>query len=777
MKQDPARVLVVDDDARNRKLLRGVVESEGFEAIGASGGSEALSIIERERVDLVLLDLMMPEVDGITVLRTLRERGRLQTLPVVVVTADEDRATRWRALSAGAIDFLTKPVDWLEVACKLRALTELSRHRSQALEQVRRSAASDQLSRVEQAVEGLPLIIFEIRPDQAEGSWVVGDMAGLSGVTGTTFPIPLDAWFELLHPDDRADVRQELRRIMEHTEPRVSVRFRMQLGGVWRWRLGYVSQQDQGRSVRGVVLGIDDQVALEERLRQAQKMEAVGQLAGGIAHDFGNIIGAILAFAGFARDGLPEGDLRRDDIDEVIKAAERAVGLTRQLLTFSRRQPLAKVPTSLNARLAQLRPLLAQSLTEQVALDIQLPAEPAVVRIDPVQFDQVLLNLAVNARDAMPDGGALRIHLSRVAEPGQPAQAVLAVTDTGIGMDDATRERIFEPFFTSKPRGRGTGLGLSTCFGIVQDCGGNIAVQSAPGEGTTFTIHLPVHDGAETTASGFPRVERYGGGELVLLAEDDDALRRVAAKTLEAAGYRVRQAADGDQAIRLIDELGPELRVIVSDLVMPGSSGFEVAAYAAHALPRTRVVLTTGYVDESLDRKGLDDLPILWKPVAPAELLRSVGDAVGATAGGPGEITDEQSARVLVVEDHEPTAAAVCRVLRTAGYEPLAAATLAEARARLTQDADLCALLCDLSLPDGHGADFLLETVDGHPHLEQRCIVMTGGAVDAKGRKLIRSRRFSVLEKPLRPQRLIDALGGLEAARNAPPGLRAGRTR
>lgn len=773
MTQGPARVLVVDDDARNRKLLRGVVESEGFEAISASGGAEALAIIEREPVDLVLLDLMMPEIDGITVLRTLRERGRLQTLPVVVVTADEDRATRWRALSAGAIDFLTKPVDWLEVACKLRALTELSRHRSRALEQVRRTAASDQLARVEQAVLGLPLVLFEIRPGQPSENWVVGDLQALGGVDDLDFPVPVDRWLAMIHPDDRDEVESARQRVMDGRVRQVSVRFRMMVDGVWRWRLGYGSYAPDLDCFRGAVMGIDDQVALEERLRQAQKMEAIGQLAGGIAHDFGNIIGAILAFAGFARDGLAEDDLRRADIDEVISAAERAVGLTRQLLTFSRRQPLSRSPVTLNDRISQIRPLLVQSLTEQVKLELVLPDEPVVVRIDPVQFDQVLLNLAVNARDAMPHGGELRVQLSRIVGPEGQALALLEVTDTGVGMDDATRERVFEPFFTSKPRGRGTGLGLSTVFGIIQESGGTIEVRSALGEGTCFTIRLPIHEGGEETSGGSSRVQRYGKGELVLVAEDDDVLRRVCAKTLEAAGYRVREAADGDEAIGVIEELGGRLRVIVSDLIMPGRTGYDVAAHAARVAPRARVLLTTGYVDENLDRKGFDDLPILWKPVAPQELLQAVARALLAEEPAPPPMsgTRRESNRVLVVEDHEPTAAALSRVLRTAGYEYTVAGSIEDARAALAEHADYHAILCDLSLPDGHGADFLIETVTAHPHLGPRCVVMTGGAVDDKGRELVRSRRFEVMQKPLRPNRVIDVLGLLAAGRNAPPGL------
>jgi CheY-like chemotaxis protein len=368
---------------------------------------------------------------------------------------------------------------------------------------------------------------------------------------------------------------------------------------------------------------------LEEQIGQRSKLESIGRLAGGIAHDFNNMLAEIVGFGGFVQEALPEGDPRRTDMGHVLAAAARATSLTRQLLTFSRQQPAEKRPTNLAQQLAELVPFLRRTVGEHIALHVALGPDPAVVvLIDPVQFDQVAMNLVVNARDAMPTGGSLDVTLATAG-----AAARLSVTDTGIGMDAATQRRIFEPFFTTKGVGQGTGLGLATCFGIVADAGGTIVVTSTPGHGTTFVVTIPLAAAADRAVSvppasaPAPARARPGQGEEVLFCEDEVGLRQLGRRVLEAAGYQVHTAADGAEALKRIDELGPRLAVIVTDVVMPGASGDEVAAYAARVIPHVPVLLTSGYFDDTL-RLATRGTPVLWKPLRPADLIRAVARAI-----------------------------------------------------------------------------------------------------------------------------------------------------
>ena len=387
---------------------------------------------------------------------------------------------------------------------------------------------------------------------------------------------------------------------------------------------------DAGRTVgwHGTVLDVTERERQSAELRQHQKMQSVGRLAGGIAHDFNNILSEIIGFATFVRDALEDEDPRRADIGCVLEAADRAAALTRQLLAYSRQRPSHRHPVDLNQQIEQFSPLLKRTVGEHIALSIEPGARPAVVLVDPGQFDQVVLNLVSNARDAMPDGGTLRISINLDA-----ANAYLRVTDTGAGMDADTQQRIFDPFFTTKPVGHGTGLGLATCFGIVEDAGGTIRVESAVGAGSTFLVTLPLSSGdvGEEPPPQTAVHERVRGAE-VLLCEDEAGLRRMGVRALEEAGYRVHAVADGDEAIHLIDTLGDRLAVVVSDVVMPGCSGDTVAAHAARVIPNVPVVLTSGYFDHT-GGMATRALEILWKPLPPARLVAAVTAAIAKSAG------------------------------------------------------------------------------------------------------------------------------------------------
>lgn len=409
-----------------------------------------------------------------------------------------------------------------------------------------------------------------------------------------------------------------------------------------------------GRRARLVLArDVTAQRLLEEQLRQSQKMEAVGQLAGGIAHDFNNLLTAILGSTQLLLHATPAGDPRREDAEEIRNAGVRAAELTRQLLAFSRRQVLAPKVLELNAAVANMDRMLRRLIGEHIELVTSLAATAGAVHADPGQLEQVLLNLVVNARDAMPHGGRVTIETARVTAAEElverrhrlpPGDYVcLAVTDSGLGMDEATQAHLFEPFFTTKDVGKGTGLGLATVYGIVKQSGGHIWVYSEPGRGTTVKVYLPRVGAAveAVTPIADPPALR-GGDETVLLVEDATPVRMLARRSLEARGYRVLDAADGPSALRTASTHAGGIDLLVTDVVMPGMSGRELAERLAPARPMMKVLYTSGYTDDAMVLQGVltAGVAFLQKPFVPDALARKVrevldGDQAGGSAPRP----------------------------------------------------------------------------------------------------------------------------------------------
>jgi len=391
-------------------------------------------------------------------------------------------------------------------------------------------------------------------------------------------------------------------------------------------------------AVRGFVAATTDVtelVALQAQLLQAQKMEAVGRLAGGVAHDFNNLLTAIGGYAELVKAQLVEGDPLRDDVAEILLAAQRAGGLTRQLLAFGRRQVMQPRVLDLTTVLEGMHKLLARLIGEDVQVMHEIAPGLGRVHADPGQIEQVIMNLAVNARDAMPRGGRLTFRLRNTPPraSGEPASVQLEVQDTGHGMDEATLARIFEPFFTTKEEGRGTGLGLSTVFGIVEQHRGQIRVDSAPGRGTTFRIDLPCVTTASDPAPDSQRASaRTHGRETILLVEDEEALRTLASRLLRARGYTILVAGSGAEALLIAERHEGPIDLLLSDIVMPLMSGIELERRLAVSHPEMRVLLMSGY---SADVLGSHDtvatnLPLLTKPFSPDALADAVRHALGA---------------------------------------------------------------------------------------------------------------------------------------------------
>jgi two-component system cell cycle sensor histidine kinase/response regulator CckA len=394
---------------------------------------------------------------------------------------------------------------------------------------------------------------------------------------------------------------------------------------------------------------LSDRLRLEEQLRQSQKMEAVGLLAGGIAHDFNNLLTIILGGAQFLEEALGPNDPRRADADQILAAARRAEALTRQLLAFSRRQVPHPGLHDLNRVVQGLSRMLGRLIGEDVELVTTLGDEPVPVLADGALLEQALLNLAVNARDAMPDGGRIAISTGIRDLAGAAATALelppgryatLAVADTGQGMDEATLARIFEPFFTTKPHGRGTGLGLSTVYGIVRQCGGAVDVWSRPGEGSRFTLLLPLQAEGGVAAVDAARAGpglAEGRSPVILIAEDEPAVRAVAERCLAKRGYRVRGAANGETALALAREMD-EIDLLLTDVVMPGMNGRQLAEAFRLLRPRTPILFMTGYTDDTAIRMGIEThtVNILSKPFTPDGLVAAVEEAMGPGGAATG---------------------------------------------------------------------------------------------------------------------------------------------
>jgi hypothetical protein len=400
---------------------------------------------------------------------------------------------------------------------------------------------------------------------------------------------------------------------------------------------------DDRRAFVGILRDVTERHRLEEQFRQAQKMEAVGRLAGGVAHDFNTLLGSIMGYSEMLLDGLAADHPLRRAAEQIHRGAGRGAALTRHLLAFSRHQVLQPRVLDLGALIADMDDMLRRLIGADVELVHSGEAVLGPVRVDAAQFEQAIMNLVVNARDAMPRGGRLTIttqnveigedEAARKEVPAAGPYVLVAMSDTGCGMDEETRHRLFEPFFTTKERGKGTGLGLSTVYGFVKQSHGAITVKSAAGRGTTFRIFLPrVDDEPVLTAEQEPApAGTTTGTETVLLVEDDDMFRDLLREILEASGYRVLATGEPTEALALSRDHGGPLHLVVTDMVMPGMTGVELVDRLLEENPEMKVLLMSGYTGEDLEQRGAsgDGVPFLQKPFSPKEFLRTVREVLG----------------------------------------------------------------------------------------------------------------------------------------------------
>ena len=633
----PIKVLLIEDNPGDARLiveLLGAGNVTDFALERVDRFQAALERLREGGVDVVLLDLGLPDSQGLDTFR--RAQKGAPDVPIIVISGLADERIALEAVRSGAQDYLVKGrIEGPQLARAIRYAIE----RSQSETDLRASE-----ERFRELAENVREVFFVT--DAATGRLVYTNpayeqMFGHSREYAYAKPL---AWTEAVHPEDRERMMAAPRAAAQVGETILDTFRVVGSDGTICWVRSSTTPVKDSSGTFSRVVGIAEDITelkrAEERFYKAQKMEAVGRLAGGIAHDFNNLLVVIMGTTDLLLEDLGLADPLREDLQEIRKAGARAAALTRQLLAFSRNQILEPRVLEVNGLVADLEKLLHRLIGEDVELKTVLAPDLAHVRADPGQIEQVIVNLAVNARDAMSTGGKLTIETAnadldqsyaRAHEPVQSGRYVMiAVSDTGTGMSEETRGRIFEPFFTTKEPGKGTGLGLATVYGIVKQSGGYVWAYSEVGKGTTFKIYLPQVDQPASARERTTGESRPRGNETILLVEDDEQVRESTRRMLTSLGYHVTAAESGARAFELMDRHQGDLHLLVTDVVMPGLSGGKVVEELRDRRPGLKALYLSGYTDEAIVRHGVLEggVPFLQKPFSLDALARKVREVL-----------------------------------------------------------------------------------------------------------------------------------------------------
>jgi PAS domain S-box-containing protein len=769
MSEPATRVLLIEDDPRDSRLVTemlGAARGASFTVQHAEFLAEGLAFLADDGADVVLLDLGLPDSEGLETFDRVHKEA--PAVPIVVLSAVDDEVMAMEAARRGAQDYLVKGrVDAHALARALRYGVERARAEA-ALSESQRALST--------LLSNLPGMAYRCANNEHwTMEFVSGGCVDLTGYQpGELTSDKAVSYGQLVHPDDWKQGWDQVQRAIKEDRPfQLTYRIRTASGeekSVWEqgvavrspsgeivalegfiidtserrraeqaskllataveqgaealvitdldgtiqyinpsferitgytredavgktpailksgkhddsfyeemwktlsrgevWTGHFINRRKDGtlyrqnatispvRDVSGEIISyvcaardVTRERELEDQLRQSQKMEAIGQLAGGIAHDFNNLLTAIMGNSELLLHGMDINDPRREDLEEIRKAGTRAAALTRQLLAFSRRQVLEPMPLNLNEVVGSVSKMIERLIGENVELVTTLEPFLGQVNADPGQIEQVVLNLAVNARDAMPVGGKLLVETANaeldneyvsIHAPVEPGQYVmLAVSDTGAGMDEETKSRIFEPFFTTKEAGKGTGLGLSTVYGIVKQSNGYIWVYSEPGKGTSFKVYLPQAEELEMPVVAEDRAPQEAsaravmGNETALLVEDDESVRAVVRRTLEGSGYTVLEAHGAGEAVRLAEQYVGPIHFLITDLIMPETSGRDLAQTVAALRTGIKVLYMSGYSDNAVLRHGMlsPDMDFIAKPFTQEKLLEKVRQILAA---------------------------------------------------------------------------------------------------------------------------------------------------
>src|SRR6266498_3194216 len=632
---EQVRVLMVEDDENDAVLVRRELDRLNPRPEVQHVRTELAFVAALQGVapHAILCDHNIPGFSGWRALELAR--AALPDVPFILVTGSLDEETAVAYLKGGAADYILKD--------------RVVRLGPALLEALERAQQRDALRRHErllrQIIDANPSLIFV---KDWDGRFVLVNQATaeIYGTTVDSLVGKTDADFNP-HAEEVAHFLRGDREVISSGRPKLVSEEQVTnpVTKQTRWfqtiKVPLRLPEQEKSTMLGVATEITERKRLEEQLLQSQKMEAVGQLAGGVAHDFNNILTAIVGYTDLLAVECGANSRQLEDLEEIRKAARRAAALTRQLLAFSRKQVLEPRIIDLNSVVMNLEKMLRRVIGEDVEFRTVLAPDLGAVRADPGQLEQVIVNLAVNARDAMPYGGKLTVETANVdLDEAYPQErglvvpgryAMLAVTDTGIGMDAHVKAHIFEPFFTTKEKGKGTGLGLATVYGIVKQSDGYIWVYSEPGRGTSFKIYLPrVEAVAEPPAPKAMPPASLRGSETVLVVEDEAAVRNRVRRVLEAHGYSVLVAADGPEALRLIESHHEPIHLLVTDVVMPKMSGRQLAERVVSTRRETKVLYLSGYTDDAIVHHGVlaPGIAFLQKPFTPRALARKLREVL-----------------------------------------------------------------------------------------------------------------------------------------------------
>jgi len=659
-KKQPARtrILLVDDDERNLLALSEVLENLA-EVVTATSGREALRHLLQGDFAVILLDVFMPGMDGYETATLIRKREQTARIPIIFLSAvNKETEHLMRGYAMGAVDYVFKPVDPLILRSKVSVFVDLYRMRlqieekSKAEQQLREAnfqAELDRLriereleaSRKRQAaiIQSLPIVLYmesgatePRRPD-----FVSGNMEAMTGYSFDQIGADPTLWQDRLHPEDRDRVIAAL------ADRRSSGRFSIE----YRWKCAdgnykhfhdqavLLHEGEEAAEFAGTLMDVTDQRLLETKLIQAQKMDAIGQLTGGVAHDFNNLLAAVLGGLHVLQRRLTLDERDQAVVDHMRHAAEQGAELVRRMMAFARKQELSPSSVDPASLCTAVAGLVEHTLGGTVRVDWACPERSNNIYVDRPQLELALVNLILNARDAMPHGGRIEVRIDDVAEADKPAELALdsgdyvrvRVRDEGQGIRPELIDRITEPFFTTKEAGKGTGLGLSMVIGFVQQSGGKLQIGSQQGAGSTIDLYLPAtHEKPSMRPVEREKPDNRNGLSVrsLLLVDDDDAVRTVLGEQLKEMEIDVVAVPDGDSALALLGKDGREFDMLLTDFAMPGKNGMETIKLARQRRPGMRSVLMTGYADEELRSEVRDSIPVLRKPIDLDDLRRAL---------------------------------------------------------------------------------------------------------------------------------------------------------
>ncbi|MDB6151157.1 MAG: domain S-box-containing protein [Chthoniobacter sp.] len=632
-------ILIVEDEGIVAKDLQALLKRLGYHVPATVGTGElAIQAAIQNQPDLILMDIQLRgSMDGVQASAAITSQ---QDVPIVYLTANSDEATLQRAKGTAPFGFLVKPFE--ERAIQAGIEMALYKHRTDKKMREREQWLSTTLTSIADAVittDADGKITFLNTAAETLSGWSLGDAVGLP--YAEVFQIVEES--TRLVPTDR--VAKALTAGATGSFSNHTILVRRDTSEVHIEHSVAPIRQGLQELIGGCVIVFNDvseRKQLEERLLQVQKMDAIGKLAGGIAHDFNNAITAIVGYAEMILLKIKETDPLHSDARQIVRAAEHSARLTHQLLAFSRKQVLQPRSLSLNAEIAGVEDMVRRLIGENIRLEISAAPDLWRTMADAGQIQQVVINLAINARDAMPEGGCLKLQVSNTTvdavqalriSDGRPGEFVLlTVSDNGTGMTRETMQRVFEPFFTTKGPGKGSGIGLATCYGIIRQTSGMISVASEIGSGTTFSIYLPKAITTEQAVTcSQDDAELPQGTETILLVEDEEILRELGVEVLGSLGYRMLVASDGTEAVRILSsEAGSDIDLVVTDLVMPRMSGRELVTWMGERFGAMPVLFMSGYTDDEIIRNAVEgaEIEYLQKPFTPKALAHKIREVL-----------------------------------------------------------------------------------------------------------------------------------------------------